>query len=56
MVENSVDPHVRAWLTGRAIEGSVKHYITGLGPRRMLEEISKVKYPGLDLSHLKSGS
>lgn len=56
MVENSVDPHVRSWLTGRAIEGSVKHYITGLGPPRMLEEISKVKYPGLDLSRLKGGS
>lgn len=30
----------------------MKHYVTEAGPQRMLEEISKVRYPGLDLSHL----
>lgn len=52
MIENRVDPIIRSWLTGRAIQGSVKHYVTEAGPQRMLEEISKVRYPGLDLSHL----
>lgn len=52
MIENRVDPVVRSWLTGRAIQGSVKHYVTEATPQRMFEEISKVRYPGLDLSHL----
>lgn len=46
----------RFQIGGRTIRDSSADYQTGLSLSRLSEEISKVRYPGLDVSHLHSRS
>lgn len=53
MREAGLDQHIRYRLAGRADNHSSAGYGNGHRPARLLEEISKIQYPGLDLSHLE---
>lgn len=52
MREAGIGEAVACRLTGRTDNHSAAGYGSGHSPRRLFEEISKVRYEGLDLSHL----
>ncbi|KAB7739539.1 tyrosine-type recombinase/integrase [Parvibaculum sedimenti] len=53
MREAGLDQHIRYRLAGRADNHSSAGYGNGHRPARLLEEISKIQYPSLDLIHLE---
>jgi hypothetical protein len=52
MREAYLSPDVARALGGWAGTGTDDHYGAGLRPSTLAQEIAKVRYPGLDLSHL----
>lgn len=54
MREAGIGEAVACRLTGRTDNHSAAGYGAGHSPKRLFEEISKVRYEGLDLSHLQS--
>lgn len=52
MLDAQIDFRYACFLGGRTLDHSSSHYVTRPPAQSLLAELSKVTYPGLDLSHL----
>jgi integrase len=55
MLDAQIDFRYACFLGGRTLDHSSSHYVTRPPAQSLLAELSKVSYPGLDLSHLYVG-